>query len=228
MKHIQRATLIDILIWIVILTQIIFLGSFVYTLHTLQDLVRYIASTSVSSDISSVSISDSIYEMRRNYEESMRVLRIKVDNAIAISLVEIDEPLEGRDLYISYIYKICEGYSNVDPRIYASLVEHESHFNASAKNYNGTCIGLSQLSTKWHTKRAKSLGVTDLWDPYGNLLTGIDYFSDLMESANGDPELAIMLYHMRADDAWEMHKSGKTDPYAKHVIQMAKEVSDYA
>lgn len=224
MKRVQRDMLIDILIWIVIITQVILSSCLVFALSQIKNLGQIAAQSNQGADII-VKPTRECSILRAEYEEFMREVWSRAEEQVSLKIVSVEEvPLEGRDLYVSYIYEICQRYNNVDPDIFVCLVENESHYDPNARNYNGTCVGLSQLSVKWHAKRAASLGVEDLCDPYGNLLTGIDYFSDLMETAKGDPELALMLYHMRADDAWALYKSGQGDPYARYILEMAKEV----
>lgn len=133
------------------------------------------------------------------------------------------EPLEGKDLYRSYIRDICELYPNVEPEMVEAVIYHESRFQPDAKNYNGTCVGLMQLSTRWHTERANNLGVTDLFDPYGNILTGVDYLSQLADMYE-DPALVLMMYHMRHDRAMELYNQGILSGYTKSVLAMTNEL----
>ena len=62
-----------------------------------------------------------------------------------------------------------------------AIVEAESSGKADARN--GGCIGLMQVYEKYHKDRMKRLGVTDLYDPYSNILVGTDI---LMELAEGE------------------------------------------
>lgn len=132
------------------------------------------------------------------------------------------EPLEGRELYESYVHEICGSY-NVSPYLIISVIERESRFIPDVSN--GNHVGLMQVSTYWHKDRASSLGVTDLYDPYGNILTGVDYFSDLINNyANGDVGYALMLYSMDNTQARKMHKNGQLSGYAKSVLARMNEL----
>lgn len=162
---------------------------------------------------------------------TFEVVSIEPETGISEIIVEeievpkFDTPLEGRALYESYIFEICENYESVDPHLVISIVEHESNFEIDAQN--GNHIGLTQCSTRWQTDRAKTLGVEDLWDPYGNLLTGIDLVNDLLENyADGDVAYALMLYNMNWDSARSLHKQGKISSYAKSVMSRAEELKE--
>lgn len=162
---------------------------------------------------------------------TFEVVSIESETGIGETIIEeievpkFDAPLEGRALYESYIFEICENYESVDPHLIISIVEHESNFEIDAQN--GNHIGLTQCSIRWQTDRAKTLGVEDLWDPYGNLLTGIDLVNDLLENyADGDVAYALMLYNMNWDSARSLHKQGKISSYAKSVMSRAKELKE--
>lgn len=131
--------------------------------------------------------------------------------------------LEGEDLYRAYVYDICEDYPQVDPDMIQAMIYHESRWQPDATNYNGTCVGLMQLSTKWQTERAEQLGGTDLWDPYTNILTGVDLMAELIDRYE-DPALALMMYHMRHDRARELYDQGILSGYTKSVLAMTDEL----
>lgn len=126
-------------------------------------------------------------------------------------------------LYNSYIDDICAHYDNLDPDLVRSVVWVESRFDPDAVNYNGTCIGLMQISTKWHTARAERLGV-DLHDPYGNLLTGCDLLSELISAYDGDVSYALMVYNMGYSGANKLHSQGKVSSYVLAVESRQQEL----
>lgn len=140
----------------------------------------------------------------------------------AIQTQEI--PTDPVDLYNSYIDQICETYTNLDPDLIRAVVYTESRYIPTAKNYNGTCVGLMQISTKWHTARALSLGVEDLYDPYGNILVGCDLLSELVDAYNGDIAYALMVYNMGYSGANNLHSQGKVSSYALNILTMQQEL----
>lgn len=121
---------------------------------------------------------------------------------------------------LGYIFDICDKYPNVDPYLVESVIYHESRFKPSATN--GDCKGLMQVSSKWHKDRMTKLGVFDLYDPYSNILVGVDILNDLL--AYNDTELALMCYNMSHKKAKELYANGIVTPYASDVIRRAEEM----
>lgn len=124
------------------------------------------------------------------------------------------------------VEEICAQYPNVSPFLVHSIIQHESNYTVDAWNgydYPNACIGLMQVSTYWHASRAQNLGVTDLWDPYGNVLVGVDYLSDLLESCDNNVAWALMEYN-GTSNAKECAAQGKLSKYAESVIAMSNEL----
>lgn len=132
------------------------------------------------------------------------------------------EPQSMQECIAMYVDDICQRYEAIDPAIVKAVIWQESRFDPTCVGDGGYSIGLMQVSTKWHLDRAYSLGVTDLSDPYGNILVGVDYLNDLLEH-NGDLGLALMLYNMNHNDAYRLYRSGKLSSYAKSVLSKAEE-----
>lgn len=122
----------------------------------------------------------------------------------------------------NYIKDICTCY-NIEPELIESMVYHESRYNTNASN--GNCVGLMQVSTRWHAARADKLGITDFYDPYSNILLGVDYISELIKSCN-DTSLALMIYNMGWNSAVKMHNEGKESSYARSVLSRAKDLKE--
>jgi hypothetical protein len=129
-------------------------------------------------------------------------------------------PTDPREVINSYIQDICSKYPNVEPELIRSMVQQESRYNPKATN--GSCQGLMQISTRWHKDRATRLGVTDFYDPYSNILLGVDYISELLTKYK-DPRLALMLYSMKHKDALELYSNGKISTYATTVLARAED-----
>lgn len=122
-----------------------------------------------------------------------RLLLLIIPLILSVSTVQAQE---SKDTYIdeeyqNYIYEIADNY-NVCPELIMSMVEHESSGKADA--VNGKCIGLMQVSSKAHKKRMDNLGVTDLTDPYSNILVATDYLMELAEKY-GDLYIVLAKYH---------------------------------
>lgn len=134
------------------------------------------------------------------------------------------KPLTGKELYISYAKTICsEYYPSVDPYIVIAVMEKESTFNPNAVNYNSTCFGLMQIYRYYHTGRMSRLGVTDLYDPYSNILVGTDLLSELY-TKYGTYEMTLMSYNMGESMAVVWRDSGRVSSYASSIIARAAEL----
>ena len=131
-----------------------------------------------------------------------------------------EEPLSQEEYIKQLVNDVCSLYPNVKPDLVKSIIYHESRFVPEAEN--GNCVGLMQVSTYWHADRAEKLGVTDFYDPYSNILLGVDYISELTETY-GDTALVLMLYNMKHDTAFDMFGRGEISGYAKSVLEKAKE-----
>lgn len=112
--------------------------------------------------------------------------------------------------------EVCEDYDNVDPELVIAIIQKESEYIPDVEN--GGCVGLMQVSKKYHTGRAEELGVDDFLDPTGNIMIGVDYLSELIEEYD-DVYLALMLYNMKWKSAFEMYNSGKISNYARTVVE---------
>jgi soluble lytic murein transglycosylase-like protein len=131
----------------------------------------------------------------------------------------IEKPKTQKELIDNYAEEIALNY-NLDPYLIKSIIHQESRYNPNARN--GKCLGLMQMSTRWHSNRAAKLGVTNFHDPYGNILLGADYLSELFKKYK-DPRLVLMLYNMDNKTALKLYKEGKISNYAKTVLKRAEE-----
>lgn len=111
----------------------------------------------------------------------------------------------------------ANAYSNVREALIYGVIYNESRFKPDVSN--GTCVGLMQVSTYWHANRAKKLGVSDLYDISGNILTGTDYLSELIDIYKSE-YLALMVYHGEAN-AVSNYNNGIRSWYADSVISYA-------
>ena len=115
---------------------------------------------------------------------------------------------------IAEIYPIC-------PELLQAMIFYESSNKMSAKN--GSCIGYMQVSTKWHSARAKKLGVS-LQDGYGNILTGTDYLMELIQE-HEDVATALMVYHGESD-ALEKAGRGELSSYAVRILDLSSRLEE--
>lgn len=126
--------------------------------------------------------------------------------------------LSDRQKINGYVQTISSLY-NIDPELVKSIIQQESEYLPRATN--GDCLGLMQVSHRWHSKRAADLGINDFYDPYSNILLGVDYLAELFASYK-DPSLVLMLYSMDHKTAFKMYSEGKISGYAKTVLARAE------
>lgn len=144
--------------------------------------------------------------------------------AILEEVILKPKPLTQQEEIELHIQNVVSLYPNLSTNLINAIVWRESRYDPNAENYNGTCVGLMQLSTKWHSKRAQNLDVEDLYDPYGNILTGCDLLSELLESYS--LEMALMTYHGGYSYAQKYREAGTVDQYTKDILSYAKQLEE--
>ena len=129
------------------------------------------------------------------------------------------EAAERQEELEEYIEAICEP-RNICPELIEATIERESRWNPTA--VNGDCMGLMQISERWHRERMERLGVTNLFDPYDNILVGVDYMAELFEKYE-DPGITLMIYNgdSRAKD---LQATGNLSEYAEWILTRSAEL----
>lgn len=122
----------------------------------------------------------------------------------------------------TYIFGLCEERS-IDPTIILGMIKKESMYQADVIGDNGNSFGLMQIQPRWHEARMEKLGVTNLLDPYQNVLVGIDLFDELMDRGRG-VEWALMAYNGGTSYANNMAAAGKVSDYAVTVMQYSRDL----
>lgn len=130
------------------------------------------------------------------------------------------EPPTWEERVDSYVDGACENYPDVPPALIKSIIYYESRYQPNVSN--GSCVGLMQVSTRWHADRAARLGVTDLYDPKGNILVGVDYVNDLIQSY-GNIYVVLMVYN-GDNNASRYYTEGYISSYAKSVVSRQQEL----
>jgi soluble lytic murein transglycosylase-like protein len=114
---------------------------------------------------------------------------------------------------IGELYGVC-------PELLMSIIEHESSGNKYAEN--GSCKGLMQVSVRWHADRMEKLGVTDIYDEYGNILVATDYISELREDYE-EVSYVLDVYNGNSKATYN-YENGILSVYAKSVLERSAEL----
>ena len=140
-------------------------------------------------------------------------LIVGVSASTSTCVAEDEQEFVRPDL-IPYIEEVSAEYC-VSPELIEAMIETESQGISSVSN--GSCIGLMQVSTRWHRDRAEALGV-DMTTDEGNIRTGIDY---LMEIASEEEDLffALATYNGQSTAA-----PGRASEYANKIIARSYEL----
>lgn len=133
--------------------------------------------------------------------------------------IRADAREDERASWCDYIEILCEERS-MCPELVQAIIETESSWDPEARN--GDCIGLMQISEKWHQDRMERLGVTDLTDPYDNILVGVDYLDELIHRY-GDQAMVLMVYNGDSR-AWKFWETGEMSEYARKILERTEEL----
>lgn len=127
-----------------------------------------------------------------------------------------------REEYQEYAREIAQDYG-LDANILIAMIEAESSGRRKVVSSAG-CIGLMQISPKWHADRMAELKVDDLEDAYGNILVGADYFTELYEKYE-DIYTALMCYNEgEYSGAVERAERGEYSKYAEKIVARCQEL----
>lgn len=122
---------------------------------------------------------------------------------------------------VSSLKSICkyigEQY-DIDPDLLQAIAFVESDYEVNCDGISGD-KGLCQIVERFHKERMEKLSVTDIYDPYGNILLCADFLVELKSSKyGGDIYFVLMAYNMGLNGATKHYEDGNISEYAYKVM----------
>jgi len=172
---------------------------------------------------------DSIEEQKKLItatKEQKKTAEIKVQKALVPVIkkesyyVSIINGQITKESLLSICKFIGPKYSILPELLYAMCVKESTRF-VNARN--GSCKGLMQVNENFHINRMISLKVTDIYDPYGNILLAADFINELNKEKN-NIYYTLMRYNMATETANNLFKKGIITNYASSIVNNSKEL----
>lgn len=126
--------------------------------------------------------------------------------------VPMDAVMQG------WLFDYCE-IRAVDPYLILAIIDTESGFNPAAQN--GTCIGMMQINADVHQGLLESMGLDDFYNPYQNIMVGIELIKSYLDTGNG-LDWALMTYNGGRAYATEKIQKGEVTDYV-WIVKEKKE-----
>lgn len=111
-------------------------------------------------------------------------------------------------------YSIC-------PELIQAICFKESRFYPDAES--GGCVGIMQVSEKYHKDRMDRLGVTSLLDTKENMMVGVDYLADLVNEYE-DIGIVLMVYNGDSGVNDVMNGNADISDYAVSILEISAEL----
>ncbi|WP_338472179.1 lytic transglycosylase domain-containing protein [Niallia sp. XMNu-256] len=103
--------------------------------------------------------------------------------------IQLSHSIPGVGSYDKIIGEASQRYQ-VPAKLIRAVITQESNFNANAVSPAGA-RGLMQLMPS----TAAGLGVSNIFDPYENIMAGTKYLSQMLNKYHGNTELALAAYN---------------------------------
>lgn len=138
----------------------------------------------------------------------------ETDHSVDINkMVQVPDEVREISEELGEQYCIC-------PELLQAMAWKESRFRTDAENQG--CVGIMQISERWHRDRMKRLGVNDLYDMRQNIMVAADYIAEL--AADGEPiEISLMKYHGESVIS-EVMDGTRESEYVTSILELAAEL----
>ena len=155
---------------------------------------RLINSSSQSSALKRASEIEVMVEQKTKSLENLQPQKTFAETLNVVPPAEfkykVQEPAKSSKVQIqNMVTNACAKY-NIDPKLVMALIQQESGFNQNAISKAGA-QGLMQLMPA----TAKSLGVTNAFNPQENIEGGVKYLKGLLDRFHGNKILALAAYN---------------------------------
>ena len=125
-----------------------------------------------------------------------------------------------KEEYVAYATEIGEQY-NIAPELIIAIIECESSGRWNVISEYGA-VGLMQVVPECHTDRMERLGVTNIFDPYNNILVGVDYLAYLANRYEDLPTVLMCYNEGEYGTAIERAERLEWSDYAKKIMKRSQ------
>ena len=140
-------------------------------------------------------------------------------SAISSSSVRLEASGLSCSSQLDAIFNEAASKYGVDAKFLKAIAKCESDFSPECTSSSGA-MGIMQLMPQ----TAASLGVTNAYDPYQNIMGGARYISEKLTQYNGDKSLALAAYNAGSGN---VAKYGGIPPFKETQNYVAKVMAYY-
>ena len=140
-------------------------------------------------------------------------------SAITSSSVKLEASGLSCSAQLDAIFDEAASKYGVDAKFLKAIAKCESDFSTECTSRSGA-MGIMQLMPQ----TAASLGVTNAYDPYQNIMGGARYISEKLAQYNGDKSLALAAYNAGSGN---VAKYGGIPPFKETQNYVAKVMAYY-
>lgn len=142
-----------------------------------------------------------------------------VNNTAASASVKLEASGLSCSAQLDAIFDEAAAKYGVDAKFLKAIAKCESDFSTECTSSSGA-MGIMQLMPQ----TAASLGVTNAYDPYQNIMGGARYISEKLAQYNGDKSLALAAYNAGSGN---VAKYGGIPPFKETQNYVAKVMAYY-